>query len=78
MEKPHPVWATDIPSMSVLGGRFDRCAIIDMDRRLVVGFPLSHTMPVDLCLEALYKAIENDGCPQRLHTDQGSPLTSRE
>ncbi|MCY4160779.1 MAG: hypothetical protein OXE77_02830 [Flavobacteriaceae bacterium] len=49
--------------MSVLGGRFDRCAIIDLDRRLVVGFPLFHTMPVDWCLEALDQAIEHDGCP---------------
>ncbi|MCY3998140.1 MAG: DDE-type integrase/transposase/recombinase [Flavobacteriaceae bacterium] len=78
MRNPILFWATDITSMSVLEGRFYLCAIIDIDRRFVVGFHLSKPMPVDLCLEALYKAIEHDGCPQRLHTDQGSPLTSRE
>ncbi len=78
IETPNHVWATDITYISVLGGGFYLCAIIDIYSRFVVGFHLSNSMHVDLCLEALYKAVEHYGCPQILNTDQGSQFTSRE
>ncbi|MCL1484541.1 MAG: integrase core domain-containing protein [Marinobacter sp.] len=51
-------------------------AIIDINSRYVVNWSLSNTMEAEWCAGVLREAIENNGRPGILNTDQGSQFTS--
>ena len=51
-------------------------AIIDWASRAVLAWPLSNSMDVSFCLDALDEALARFGKPEIFNTDQGSQFTS--
>lgn len=79
VERPNQVWCTDITYVPMPRGNAYLCAVMDWHSRKVLGWAVSNTMGVELCLEALEKALSSTGeTPQIFNTDQGSQFTSAE
>jgi putative transposase len=77
VETPNAVWCSDITYVPMERGHAYLCAVMDWHSRKVLGWELSNTMDVGLCLRALQAAYENEGCaPSMMNTDQGSQFTS--
>jgi putative transposase len=77
--KPDQVWCTDITYVPMPRGHAYLCAVMDWHTRCVLGWSVSNTMDVALCLSALNKAKAFAGCvPEIFNTDQGSQFTSEE
>ena len=79
IERVDEVWCTDITYVPMKGGHAYLCAVMDWHSRKVLGWAVSNTMEVDLCLSALNQALVNTGrTPEIFNTDQGSQFTSTE
>ena len=79
IERVDEVWCTDITYVPMKGGHAYLCAVMDWHSRKVLGWAVSNTMEVDLCLSALNQALVNTGrIPEIFNTDQGSQFTSTE
>jgi len=79
VDHPNQVWTTDITYVPMPGGHAYLCAVMDWYSRKVLGWAVSNTMEVGLCLEALDNALINTGeVPEMFNTDQGSQFTSSE
>jgi putative transposase len=80
IDRPNQVWCTDITYVPMPGGHAYLCAVMDWYSRKVLGWAVSNTMGVDLCLEALEIALKGNGrcIPEIFNTDQGSQFTSEE
>jgi putative transposase len=77
--KPDQVWCADITYVPMPRGHAYLCAVMDWHTRCVLGWSVSNTMDVALCLSALNKAKAFAGCvPEIFNTDQGSQFTSEE
>ena len=77
--KPDEVWCADITHVPMPRGSAYLCAVMDWHTRCVLGWSVSNTMDVSLCLSALEKAKQFAGCvPEIFNTDQGSQFTSAE
>jgi putative transposase len=77
--KPDQVWCADITYVPMPRGHAYLCAVMDWHTRCVLGWSVSNTMDVALCLSALNKAKAFAGCvPGIFNTDQGSQFTSEE
>lgn len=77
--KPDQVWCADITYIPMPRGHAYLCAVMDWSTRCVLGWSVSNTMDVALCLSALSKAKAFAGCvPEIFNTDQGSQFTSEE
>lgn len=77
VEAPNAVWCSDITYVPMKSGHAYLCAVMDWYSRKVLGWELSNTMDVGLCLGALQAAYANEGCvPGMMNTDQGSQFTS--
>ena len=73
------VWCTDITHIPMPRGSAYLCAVMDWHTRCVLGWAVSNTMDVSLCLLALERAKAFAGCvPEIFNTDQGSQFTSEE
>ncbi len=73
------VWCTDITYIPMPRGSAYLCAVMDWKTRCVLGWAVSNTMDVSLCLLALERAKAFAGCvPEIFNTDQGSQFTSEE
>jgi putative transposase len=73
------VWCTDITYVPMPRGSAYLCAVMDWHTRCVLGWAVSNTMDVSLCLLALDRAKAFAGCvPEIFNTDQGSQFTSEE
>lgn len=70
------VWACDITYIPIKGGYMYLIAFIDLYSRYVVKWSLSNTMDTEWCVETLLEAIEENGKPEIVNTDQGSQFTS--
>jgi putative transposase len=70
------VWATDITYIKISGGFIYLAGIIDVFSRLIVGYNVSTTMDVGLCLRALKNALEKHEIAELINSDQGSQFTS--
>lgn len=74
---PNAVWCSDITYVPMGRGHAYLCAVMDWYSRKVLGWELSNTMDVGLCLAALQAACANTGrVPGMMNTDQGSQFTS--
>jgi putative transposase len=74
---PNEVWCSDITYVPMERGHAYLCVVMDWYSRKVLGWELSNTMDVGLCLAALQATYENEGCaPGMMNTDQGSQFTS--
>jgi len=79
IERPDQVWCADITYVPMPRGHAYLCAVMDWYSRKVLGWALSNTMDVALCLEALAGAVEQSrSLPEIMNTDQGSQFTSEE
>jgi putative transposase len=74
--RPNQVWGIDITFVPIKGGYMYLMAIIDHYSRCITGWSLSNTMHAEWCAEVLKDAIEINGCPEIINTDQGSQFTS--
>jgi putative transposase len=73
------VWCTDITYVPMPQGHAYLCAVMDWHTRCVLGWAVSNTMDVSLCLLALERAKAFAGCvPEIFNTDQGCQFTSEE
>jgi putative transposase len=78
VERHNQVWCADITYVPMAGGQAYLCAVMDWHSRMVLGWAVSNTMGVELCLKALQKAFANQGrAPEICNTDQGSQFTSQ-
>jgi putative transposase len=79
IERPDQVWCADITYVPMPRGHAYLCAVMDWHSRKVLGWAVSNTMGVDLCLAALEMALATTGAvPGIFNTDQGSQFTSVE
>ena len=78
IDRPNPVWATDITDIPMAKGFVYRVAIMDWYSRRVLSWRLSNTLDTGFCVDALNEAIETCGAPEIVNTDQGSQFTSAE
>ncbi len=74
--RPNQVWAMDITFLPMRRGFLYLVVVLDWATRRVLAWRLSNTLTMDFCLDALAAAIQADGCPGILNTDQGSQFTS--
>jgi putative transposase len=70
------VWCTDITYIPMEKGFIYMTAIIDVYSRKIMGWGISNTMSKQWCLNVLQDAIERNGKPEILNSDQGSQYTS--
>ena len=78
INRPNPVWATDITSIRRRHGFLYLCAILDWATRKVLSWHLSNTLTSDFCTAALREGMTRYGVPELFNTDQGSQFTSAE
>ena len=79
VKRPDQAWCADITYVPMSRGHAYLCVVMDWYSRKVLGWRLSNTMEVGLCLEALGMAVAQSGrLPEVFNTDQGSQFTSRE
>lgn len=74
--RANQVWCTDITYIPMAKGFMYMTAIIDVYSRKIVGWGISNTMTKKWCIEVLKQAIEQNGKPEIVNSDQGSQYTS--
>ena len=77
--KPNEVWVGDITYLpKTNGGFYYLAAFMDLASRRIVGWDLQSSMPTELCLKALHRAIRSsEDCENLIvHTDRGCQYTS--
>ncbi|MEN7550096.1 DDE-type integrase/transposase/recombinase [Rapidithrix thailandica] len=70
------MWATDITYIPMKNGFMYLMAIIDLYSRYVVHWSVSNSMEAEWCTKVFKEAVERQGAPKILNTDQGSQFTS--
>ena len=79
IDRPNQVWCADITYIPMAQGYCYLMAVMDWSSRKVLGWAVSTTMDVGLCLEAFRRAVLVAGkAPEIMNTDQGSQFTSGE
>ena len=78
--RANEVWCSDITYVPMEHGNAFLCVVMDWYSRKVLGWAVSNTMDVTLCLTAFARALKAAGgdLPEIFNTDQGSQFTSRE
>lgn len=76
INRPNQVWCTDITYIPMAKGFMYMTAFIDVYSRKIMGWGISNSMTKKWCLEVLQQAIENNGKPEIINSDQGSQYTS--
>ncbi len=75
---PNHVWAADITYISMRRGFMYLFTVLDWASRRVLAWQLSNTLTTDFCLDAVWEAITQDGCPEIFNTDHVCQFTSQE
>jgi putative transposase len=75
IDRPNQVWAIDITYIPMKRGFMYLTAIIDIYSRYVVGWDLFNDLRAENSLEVLQKAIQQNGKPEIVNSDQGSQFT---
>lgn len=78
IDRPNPVWATDITYIPMRGGFVYLVAIFDWHSRRVLAWRVSNTLTMEFCLDAPQEAMTRYGRPEIFNTNQGSQFTSAE
>ena len=76
IERANQVWVMDITYIPMAKGYMYLFAIIDLHSRYVVNWSVSNAMDAQWCKQVLQEAIERNGKPEIINTDQGSQFTS--
>ena len=74
--RPNQVWCADITYIPMRRGFLYMVAVMYWATRKVLAWPVSNTMDVAFCVEALHEALARFGRPEIFNTDQGSKFTS--
>lgn len=75
ISRPNQVWAIDITYIPMKHGFMYLTAIIDIYSRYVVGWGLFNDLRAENSLEVLQKAVQQNGKPEIVNSDQGSQFT---
>lgn len=70
------VWCTDITYIPMAKGFMYMTAFIDVYSRKIMGWGISNSMSKQWCINVLKEAIERNGKPEIINSDQGSQYTS--
>ena len=73
---PNQVWLIDITYIKMKHRHMYLTAIIDWYSRKIVGWKLSDTLEAAPVLEAVREAVERNGVPAIINSDQGCQFTS--
>ncbi|MEM6724858.1 MAG: IS3 family transposase [Bacteroidota bacterium] len=73
--RPNQAWAIDITYIPMANGFMYMTAIIDLYSRYIVGWGLSNSLDAGASLAVVKQAIEINGKPEILNSDQGSQFT---
>ena len=76
VERPNQVWARDITYIPRARGFVYLVAVVDWFTRRGLSHPVSITIEVGFCVEALEEAIGKHGKPETFNSDQGRQFTS--
>ena len=76
IERPDPVWCSDITDIPMRRGFLSLVAVMDWATRKVLSWRLSNTLEAEFCIAALEEALARSGRQDIFNTDQGSPFTS--
>lgn len=76
-EKTNQIWVSDFTYIPFHSKYVYLATILDIFNRKIVGWSLLTTHSVQLTLSALIDAIEKQGRPDILHSDQGSEYKSK-
>jgi putative transposase len=76
VERANQVWAMGITYIPMARGFVYLAAVVDWFSRRVLAWPISITMEVDFCLDAVEEALARHGKPAIFNTDQGLQFTS--
>lgn len=74
--RANQVWCTDITYIPMARGFMYLTAFIDVYSRRIVGWGISNTMSKQWCINVLKEAIQTNGTPEIINSDQGSQYTS--
>ncbi len=77
IERVNQVWSTDITSIRTTRGFVYLVAVIDWFSRYVLAWEVSVTLEVNVCLDALERALKM-ARPEIFNSDQGGQFTSHE
>ena len=75
---PNHVWAAEITYISMRRGFMYLFTVLDWASRRVLAWQLSNTLTTDFCLDAVWEAITQDGCPEIFNTDHVCQFTRQE
>lgn len=75
---PNQVWSVDITYIKMHRSHMYLTAVIDWYSRRIVGWNLSDTLDTTYVIEALQNAMNENGIPGIINSDQGSQFTSNE
>lgn len=78
VELPNQVWSIDITYIPMGRKHMYLTAIIDWFSRKIVGWNLADTLDTLYVIRTVEYAIESNGCPAIINSDQGSRFTSSE
>jgi putative transposase len=78
IDRCNKVWMVDITYLRLGRGFMYLVALIDVHSRYIVGWSLSNTLETDSCLTALNWALEHNGSPEIINSDQGCQFTSEQ
>lgn len=76
IERKNQVWAIDITYIPMKNGFMYLCAVIDIHSRYVLGWGVSNSMTAEWCKDIVNDAIETQGKPEIINSDQGCQFTS--
>jgi len=76
--RPNQVWAIDITYIPMRRGFMYLCAVIDLYSRYFVNWSISNTMNASWVRQIVEEAIEIQGQPEIINSDQGSQFSSYE
>jgi putative transposase len=76
IENANQVWGADITYIPLKQGFVYLFALMDWHSRYVVSWQVSTSLDSGFCVEALNRALQQNGCPQIVNTDQGCQFTS--
>lgn len=77
IDRPNQVWSADITYIPLGAGHVYLTAVLDWSSRYVVSWKLSNTLDEAFCVECLEEALEAEGAPEIVNTDQGSQFTGK-
>ena len=76
IDRANQVWCTDITYIPMAKGFMYLTAFMDVYSRKIMGWGISNSMSKQWVLNVLETAIEQNGTPEIINSDQGSQYTS--